>query len=81
MHTAVAQERLWIEPKRPRNGPERALGDPRNPPRRPLESLLAIMMDPKGLKKARWRPRALQEDPLEAKSPPRDRFKVILGTS
>ena len=69
-----------MEPKSSRNGPRRALKDPKNHPRRRLEKLLAIMVDPEDSKKACWWPRSTQESLLEAKISPRSRFGVILGS-
>ena len=68
-----------MEPKSSRNGPRRALKDPKNHPRRRLEKLLAIMVDPEDSKKACWRPRIAQEGLLEAKISPRSRFGAIWG--
>ena len=69
-----------MEPKSSRNGPRRALKDPKNHPRRRLEKLLAIMVDPEDSKKACWWPRSAQESLLEAKISPRSRFGAILGS-
>ena len=69
-----------MEPKSLRNGPWRALKDPKNPPRRLLEKLLAIMVDPEDSKKACWWPRSAQESLLEAKISPRSRFGDIFGS-
>ena len=64
-----------------RLAPKKALADPIiKPPRRPLEKLLAIMVDPEDLKKACWWPRIAQEGLLEAKISKRNRFGAILGS-
>ena len=69
-----------MQPKSSRNGPRRALKDPKNHPRRRLEKLLAIMADPEDSKKACWRPRSAQESLLEAKISQRSRFGTILDS-
>ena len=68
-----------MEPKSSRNGSRRALKDPKNHPRRRLEKLLAIMVDPEDSKKGSW-PRGAQESLLEAKISPRSRFNAIWGS-
>ena len=69
-----------MELKSSRNGPRRASKDPKNHPRRRLEKLLAIMVDPEDSKKACWWPRTAQEGLLEAKISPISRLGVILGS-
>ena len=69
-----------MEPKSSRNGPRRASKDPKNPPRRLLERLLAINVDPEDSKKACWRPRIAQEGLPEAKISPRSHFGAIVAS-
>ena len=51
--------------KAPEMTPEKPEKKPRNPQRRPLERLLASMVDPEDSKKACWSPRFLQETPRQ----------------
>ena len=60
--------------------PLKASKDTRKHPRRFLERLLAIMVDPEDSKKACWRPRIAQEGLLEPKVSPRSCFCAIFGS-